>query len=100
MKERDMREKKEIEELSDFFYSVDRTSYLGGPIRVMNYNALALACYDAGYRKQREGTWEKSDISGEKYVCSECGGACWYYDFEGDVAKSKFCPNCGAKMKE
>ena len=61
MKERDMREKKEIEELSDFFYSVDRTSYLGGPIRVMNYNALALACYDAGYRKLPENIGEFSD---------------------------------------
>ena len=57
------------------------------------------ALYNAGYRKQSEGTWEKSDIPGEKYVCSECGGACWYYDYQGDVAKSKFCPNCGAKMK-
>ncbi len=60
---------------------------------------IAEQLYDAGYRKQSEGTWEKSDIPGEKYVCSECGGACWYYDFECDVAKSKFCPNCGAKMK-
>lgn len=49
--------------------------------------------------KQSEGTWEKSDLPGEKYVCSVCGGACWYYDYQGDVAKSKFCPNCGAKMK-
>lgn len=49
--------------------------------------------------KPSEGTWEKSDIPGEKYVCSVCVGACWYYDCQGDVAKSKFCPNCGAKMK-
>lgn len=44
------------------------------------------------------GHWEKSDIPHEKFCCSVCGGACWYYDYEGDVARSRFCPNCGAKM--
>ena len=48
----------------------------------------------------KTGQWIASDISKEKYVCSECGGACWYYDHEGDVAKSRYCPNCGAKMVE
>lgn len=48
----------------------------------------------------KEGQWEKSDIPGEKYVCSICGGACWYYDCQGEVAKSRFCPSCGAKMKD
>ena len=42
--------------------------------------------------------WIKSEIPGEEYVCSLCGGACWYYDAQKDVARSKFCPNCGAKM--
>ena len=46
----------------------------------------------------RHGQWEPSPIPCEKYVCSCCGGACWYYDYEGDVAKSNYCPNCGAKM--
>lgn len=46
-----------------------------------------------------KGKWIDSDIPSEKYVCSNCGGACWYYDYEGDVAKSRFCPNCGASMK-
>ena len=44
------------------------------------------------------GHWEKSNIPHEKYCCSVCGGACWYYDYEGDVARSRYCPNCGAKM--
>lgn len=46
----------------------------------------------------RHGKWEKSEIPEEKYVCSVCGGACWYYDYQGELAKSRFCPNCGAKM--
>ena len=60
---------------------------------------VARILINAGYRKQSEGEWVTSDIPQEKYVCSVCGGACWYYDYQGDVAKSRYCPNCGAKMK-
>lgn len=49
---------------------------------------------------EKVGRWIKSKIPNEEYVCSECGGACWYYDVEKGVAKSRFCPNCGAKMQE
>ena len=48
---------------------------------------------------EKKGEWIDSDIPNEKYVCSNCGGACWYYDYEGEVAKSNFCPNCGADMR-
>lgn len=44
------------------------------------------------------GCWEVSDTPCERFECSECGGGCWYYDYQGDVAKSRYCPNCGAKM--
>lgn len=44
------------------------------------------------------GGWEVSDTPCERFKCSECGGGCWYYDYQGDVAKSRYCPNCGAKM--
>lgn len=44
------------------------------------------------------GHWEASGEPCEKFNCSVCGGASWYYDYQGDVAKSRFCPNCGAKM--
>ena len=43
--------------------------------------------------------WLKSEIPNELYVCSNCGGACWSYDYERIIVKSRFCPNCGAKMK-
>lgn len=90
-----MSEKKQIEEIRKDIFAA-----FGGYAKwEEDWQSLAEAVYNAGYRKQSEGTWEKSDIPGEKYVCSECGCACWYYDYEGDVAKSKFCPNCGAKMK-
>lgn len=48
----------------------------------------------------RHGRWIDSSIPNEQYVCSECGGAAWYYDYRGDIAKSRYCPNCGAKMDE
>ena len=61
------------------------------------------AAYERGVRDGknqvvRRGRWVKSDIQYEEYVCSECGGACWYYDYQATVAKSRYCPNCGAKM--
>lgn len=49
---------------------------------------------------KKVGRWIKSDIPNEEYVCSECGGACWYYDYEAAVAKSRYCPNCGSRMGE
>ena len=52
--------------------------------------------YRAGYRKQSEGEWEKRTFiifDSEKvgFRCSECNTT-W-------DAPTKFCPNCGAKMK-
>ena len=51
-------------------------------------------------QESKTGHWIKSNIPNEEYVCSECGGACWYYDYQANVAKSRYCPNCGAKMVE
>lgn len=47
---------------------------------------------------ERHAHWVKSEIPCEEYTCSNCGGACWYYDSSGTVCKSKYCPNCGCKM--
>ncbi len=44
------------------------------------------------------GEWIHSEIIGELYNCSVCGGSCWYYDVDGYLGRSKYCPNCGAKM--
>lgn len=49
--------------------------------------------------RSRKARWIKSDIPGEEYRCSKCGGACWYYDFK-ETVKSQFCPNCGAEMED
>jgi len=34
----------------------------------------------------------------EDEICSICGGSAWYYDWEQKKSKSRYCPNCGAKM--
>ena len=47
----------------------------------------------------KHGKWIESDIPNEGYCCSECGGACWCYDYGGSVTKSRYCPNCGARME-
>lgn len=44
------------------------------------------------------GRWEVSDTPCERFKCSECGGGCRYYDYQGALPKSRYCPNCGAKM--
>ena len=52
--------------------------------------------YNAGYRKQIEGEWiwtENGEADCEKYwVCSVCK--------EHEFVKTKYCPNCGAKMRK
>ena len=57
---------------------------------------LAEALYNAGYRKQSEGEWEKRTFivfDSEKvgFRCSECNTT-W-------DTQTNYCPNCGAKMK-
>ena len=81
-------------QISEMAYIVARTD------DTCKASSIALALYGAGYRKQKEGEWVTSDIPQEKYCCSVCGGACWYYDYQGDVAKSRYCPNCGAHMRK
>ena len=56
----------------------------------------ATKLYEAGYRKQSDGEWEKRTFvifDSEKvgYRCSECNTT-W-------DTPTNYCPNCGAKMK-
>ena len=92
-------EEKEIEELARAMCPYSKDSICRECSDECFYKDYAKRAVCAGWHKQSEGEWEASDIPDEKYVCSVCGGACWYYDYQGDVAKSRCCPNCGAKMK-
>lgn len=73
-----------------------------------NFDDLSEAVYKvsdvAGYRKQSEGEWYVNYMMSKKpskrgrtiqyttYTCSVCGKP-------NGRKKSKFCPNCGAKME-
>ena len=87
-----MDQEKQIEEMALLIHKIM-------PVGLELSAAVATELTEAGYRKQSEGEWLTSDIPQEKYVCSICGGACWYYDCQGEVTRSRYCPNCGAKMK-
>ena len=49
-------------------------------------------------RAERNGVWQRSETPCEEYVCSECGAPAWYYDVSKCVARSQYCPSCGARM--
>ena len=83
-------EKQAIEEMARYIYENTDLSI------VDIAENIAEALYNAGYRRQSDGEWEKRTFiifDSEKvgYNCSECNTT---WDTE-----TKFCPNCGAKMK-
>ena len=63
--------------------------------------------YAAGYRKQVEGEWllEECQVglfgTDQYFVCSACKNEFFAegLDYDDFVVTTKFCPNCGAKMK-
>ena len=70
----------------------------GVPPYSAKYKALNMAIRALKEKPVKHGEWVESKIPNELYVCSNCGGACWSYDYERTIVKSNFCPNCGAKM--
>lgn len=54
---------------------------------------------NAGYIKQSEGAWKKSAHGKYDYFCSACGVKAMSRCYGNNDDLSKFCPNCGAKMK-
>lgn len=79
----------DAEDFFDTFPEIDKIPYSSWAVT-----------HIADVRPIIRGKWIESTIPNEQYVCSVCGGACWYYDFMGSVAKSKFCPNCGADLRQ
>jgi membrane protease subunit (stomatin/prohibitin family) len=57
--------------------------------------------YNAGYRKQSEGEWKYPPYApfGGSYEMKRCSVCGYKPDFDNDNPYTKFCPNCGAKMK-
>ena len=84
-----MDEKKQIEEMARDIEQRIQYGYYNGRV---DYKRTAKSLYLAGYRKQREGEFIYQEYSMGHYVgkCTICG-------CEADM--TKYCPNCGAKMK-
>lgn len=101
MNQKEMSEKKQIEEIRKDIFAA-----FGGYAKwEEDWQSLAEAVYNAGYRKQSEGEWVPCDVlpadeDGEwtSYACSMCKHTTdSYYRDVHDL--SRYCPNCGAKMK-
>ena len=96
-----------IEDLGELLYTDENPSeQLTDAGQAIHNAAIALAASEVTDAPTIDASpvvharWEDSEHRDEKYRCSACGGACWYYDYQGAVARSRFCPNCGAKMDE
>lgn len=62
---------------------------------------IAGLIYEAGYRKQSEGEWHYPPYApfGGSYEMKRCSICGYKPDFDSDNPYTKFCPECGAKMK-
>lgn len=67
----------------------------------VSYRKMAEAFYNAGYRKERQGEWKHPPYApfGGSYEMKRCSVCGYKPDFDSDNPYTKFCPNCGAKMK-
>lgn len=79
--------------------------FRGNPVCTITYGVKLTRCAECENNirceecaNNKEGYWKKADIPCEDFVCSVCGGGAWYYGHDS-VQKSRFCPNCGARMR-
>lgn len=93
-KEKQIKEKKELTDI------IQKSAYEHGCFMFGGAYLLAEDTYNAGYRKQSEGEWEK--FEGERFICSNCakvfglGSTATIHDVK---RVWNYCPSCGAKMK-
>ena len=88
-----MSREKQIEEMSVLIYT--------GRCLQKSYVEIAEVLYNAGYRKQSEGEWKHPPYApfGGSYEMKRCSVCGYKPDFDSENPYTKFCPNCGAKMK-
>ena len=94
-------EKQAIEEMAKVIKSsldglgIGNFNFTGDEISTM----FAKALYNAGYRKQSDGEWIEHGEIGAMNTAWECSVCHWKTVSFTEMKHSKFCPNCGAKMK-
>lgn len=81
-----MTEEKQIEEMAKV---IERTGMLES---FLGCEVVAYDLYEDGYRKQSEGEWIAQSEAFVRFECSKCHSY-------NHIVRSKYCPNCGAKMK-
>lgn len=88
-----MEERKQIEEMADFLWhnTLIHTEDL--------CRDVAETLCAAGYRKQVEGEWKRSERSKYDFFCTVCGEKAVRNIYGNHDRLFKFCPHCGAKMK-
>ena len=93
-----MSKEKQIEELAEILRKVCDATPNGKCMSKLCCACRAETVIEAGYRKQSEGEWiSPTTIGGRAFSiphCSACNGIPCGVD-----ENTKFCPNCGAKMK-
>ena len=67
----------------------------------VDFDATAEKMFAKGYHKQSEGEWKYPPYapSGGSYEMRRCSVCGYKPDFDSDNPYTKFCPNCGARMK-
>lgn len=92
-----MSKEKQIEEMANDLY--ENRPYKD--LWLEDAEDIANILYNAGYRKQSEGEWKYPPYapSGGSYEMRRCSVCGYKPDFDSDNPYTKFCPNCGAKMK-
>ena len=90
-----MSKEKQIEEMAKVIDDIAHNAYIENyDDAVADSDKIAKDLYNAGYRKQSEGEWIKDEESKfeHRYHCSVCN---FYLIGE----PTKYCEDCGAKMK-
>ena len=96
-------ELKQIEEMEAVIESIESNAYTldWGDNARADAEKISKVLYTAGYRKQSEGEWKYPPYApfGGSYEMKRCSICGYKPDFDSDNPYTKFCPNCGAKMK-
>lgn len=98
-----MNKEKQIEEMAEYIFgnAITHDTRFKEDCR-----SIAIDLYNAGYRKQSEGEWLSSPDGIQPIRCSKCNmpapfvaGENEFGDFEICRYPSRYCHECGAKMK-
>ena len=100
-----MSREKQIEEMSGVVgQAINHNCWLSDErMEEIDMKGVAEELYNAGYRKQSEGEWVKTQFvartgfyTKKEFPCNQCGET---FEVVKGSELMHFCPNCGAKMK-